>query len=124
MEKLKAGLFNNSAEFSISSISQKSDMVMIKASAQDAKTVTRFGAVEIWTAELETDIANKNIREGRKALKRGLDGVLKPGVKIQKISSIPLYYGDPKDTSKIIRDLDGVKISGTFVRGKFRAINA
>ena len=63
----------------------------------------------------------RNIKSGQSAMKRGLKVIAKPGVTLEPRTT-PIYYADPEHPGKIIRELNGEKVSGTFsINGRFVA---
>jgi hypothetical protein len=84
----------------------------------------RFGDVAI-TAQRPSDAdIQRNVEESRKALKRALPRLLRPGVRIYPKKDIPLYWADPDSPDDgLIRKLNGKIERGVFEDGTFKAID-
>ncbi len=61
----------------------------------------------------------KNIAAGQAAMRRLSKAFDKPGVNLEHKKGVPLFHADPDDPNILVRILDGERVRGTFVGGKF-----
>jgi hypothetical protein len=64
-------------------------------------------------------LLKKRIKDGQDALARGLQGILKPGVKLDLPDFIPQFSVDANDPTILIKKLNGKTTRGTIIGGKF-----
>ncbi len=83
-----------------------------------------FGAVTVKTAQPPEHVRRANIEAGQAALRRGLSALLKPGIKLERQKGGPLFFGCEDRPGWMIRELDGQKTLGRFIRGRFVAEKA
>lgn len=89
------------------------DLRMVKVS---------FGSVVVEVKAPSDTTIQANILDGQAALERAKSAFLKPGVKITRPRGKPIYFGSPDRPDVIIREVDGVRTTGRFVGGRFRAL--
>jgi hypothetical protein len=82
-----------------------------------------FGAVTFETMQPPERVLRANIKAGQEALRRAKKAIISPGVVLQRIKGVPLYYGCDTDPRLIIQELDGKKLLGMFSGGRFRVVD-
>lgn len=78
-----------------------------------------FGAVTVQVEAPPEDVIQANIEAGQAALRRGKAALMKSGVKLTQEKGIPFYFGCEDRPGWMVRELDGKKTIGRFVRGRF-----
>ena len=84
-------------------------------------TVT-FGAVSVSAVSPKVGEMRRNVTIGQAALARVVPRLVKPGVAVKTAVSVPLFRADPKDPSRLIREVNGKVATGKFVNGKFKVL--
>ncbi len=90
------------------------------ASTRGKTYKVRFGSVTIRGGAPAPATVKRNIALGQSALKRGLDALAKPGVKLPRSKGVPKYRADPNDPTILIRELNGRDERGTLADGEFK----
>ncbi|WP_423600867.1 hypothetical protein [Roseateles sp. MS654] len=88
-----------------------------------ASTVT-FGAVRVSAPAPKVAEIKRNVVIGQAALARAVPKLIKPGVVVKKLGSVPMFRADPQDPSRLIREFNGQAEVGRFVNGKFKVLSA
>jgi hypothetical protein len=65
----------------------------------------------------------RNVTSGQVALARAAPKLVKPGVTVKTLAAVPLFRADPQDPSRLIREINGNKVTGKFVDGKFKVLS-
>lgn len=97
-----------------------------KASASGGEWVpvsVSLGSVTIEVSRPPESVRRANIEAGQAALRRGKSALVKSGVKLDRQNGIPLYFGCEDRPGWMIRELDGKKTVGRFVKARFVAEN-
>lgn len=81
-----------------------------------------FGAVTVEGTPPPEHVRRANIEAGQAALRRAKRALITPGIKLPRQKGVPLYFGCEDQPGLLIQELDGTKILGKFVRGRFRAV--
>ncbi len=97
-------------------------LVNTSVAGSTVSTVT-FGAVTVSSATPDAPEFLRNIASGQAALARAAPKLVKPGVTVKRLASVPFFRADPKNPSHVIRVLNGETVTGRFVSGKFRALS-
>lgn len=92
------------------------------APAPGAETTMSFGSVTVKVIRPSAAVVQRNIEDGQAALMRARAALSRPGVKINRAKGKPLYFGSADRPDVIIREVDGVRTTGKFVGGRFRAL--
>jgi hypothetical protein len=87
-------------------------------------TTVRFGGVTVVTPKPAKEVVQKQIAEGERAASGLVRALSKPGVKIDKAASTPVFRADPHDSTLVIQRLNGKSTRGRFVGGKFVPVAA
>ena len=107
--------------------SMKSAAGKITMSTVNEKNVptskVRFGSVVVSTIGPKQTEMRRNVNSGQLALARATTRIVRAGVSIPEVSSVPLYHADPKESGRLIRELNGKLSRGMFVGGKFRILS-
>lgn len=64
---------------------------------------------------------SRNVGLGRDVMGKVRGRLLKPGIKL-RASRAPLFFADPSNPRRLIRDLDGKREYGVFENGVFRVL--
>jgi hypothetical protein len=107
-----------------SSASQIKRAAPKKGPLPPATVTTTYGAVSIVTRQPSSTELKKNLKESTVVIKRFGERIAKPGVKLPNLVGVPKFSVDSKDASLIVRDLNGKKQRGMFVKGKFKPVTA
>lgn len=86
-------------------------------------TVT-FGAVSVNAVSPKVGEMRRNVTRGQAALARAVPKLVKPGVTVKSLATVPLFRADPQDPSRLIREVNGKVVTGKFVNGKFKVLSA
>lgn len=84
-------------------------------------TTVRFGWAVVNAPRLSQAQISRNVEAGTKALVRAAPKISQAGIYIEVGSKVPMYRADPKNPTRLIRELNGKTSIGTFVGGKFKA---
>lgn len=82
----------------------------------------QFGSVSMKVKVAEFDERARNVDLGQAALKKMKPKLIKPGVKLRTRKDVPLFFADPADPRRIVRELNGERETGVFEKGKFKAL--
>lgn len=98
------------------------DKVVMKSPSRKGATesTVRFGSAVVSAESPQEVELRRNVNTGRAALARAATKIVKSGVSLPTIDSVPLYRADPRDPARLIRELNGRTTSGMFVGGKFK----
>jgi len=88
-----------------------------------ASSMVRFGSAVISADAPTRRDLQRNVTSGQRALARAATKIVKAGVSLRDVSSVPLYHADPKEAGRLIRELNGKRSKGYFVGGKFRVLS-
>jgi len=80
-----------------------------------------FGSVKVDAPKPAKSKVTRNVKNGQIALARAMNKIVKPGVRLNVEKGVPLYHADPKHPGQVVRELDGKRVIGRFVDGRFRA---
>lgn len=83
----------------------------------------QFGSVTVETLTPAKAEVQRNVKSGQSALKRVSSRMLKPGVVLTQSDDVPVYHADPNVPGRIVRELNGIAQTGTFINGKFRPVS-
>ena len=81
----------------------------------------RFGSVAMRVNADDLVERIQNVRRGQASLEKMTCKLLEPGVKIRARKDVPLFFADPADPRRIVRELNGEREIGSFENGKFKA---
>ena len=82
----------------------------------------KFGDVTIWAPKPSEAQVRVNVEAGTEALRRGLERLIRPGIKMRERKNIPYYHVDPDNSGVFIRRLNGVAERGILEDGEFKVI--
>ncbi|SHN02251.1 hypothetical protein [Rhizobacter sp. OV335] len=82
-----------------------------------------FGEVSVKAASPKVGELRRNVTIGQAAMARAMPKLVKPGVAFKTAESTPLFRADPRDPSRLIREVNGRVSTGTFVNGKFKVVS-
>jgi hypothetical protein len=99
--------------------SSKGSVLTCKERGNDAHNGA-LGSVKVDAPTLSKSKVTRNVRSGQIALARAMSKIVKPGVTLNVEKGVPLYHADSKHPGRIVRELDGKRVIGRFVDGKFR----
>lgn len=85
-----------------------------------AAATVRFGSVVVSAASPKQVELRRNVNNGQAALARAATKIVKAGVSLPPVGSVPLYRADPQNPARLIRELNGRTSTGVFVGGKFK----
>jgi hypothetical protein len=91
-----------------------------KDNAQSSTVI--FGAVSVNAVSPKVGELRRNINTGQAALSRAASKIVKPGVTVKSVAAVPLFRADPRDPSRLIREVNGKVSTGRFVDGKFKVL--
>lgn len=83
-------------------------------------STVRFGSVVVSAASLKQVELRRNVNTGQAALARAATKIVRAGVSLPAVGSVPLFRADPQDPARLIRELNGKTSTGVFVGGKFK----
>jgi hypothetical protein len=78
--------------------------------------------VSVNAAQVQPEEWQRNVDSGRAALARAVPKLAKAGVVLKMADSVPRFRADPKDPSRLIREVNGKVETGQFVNGRFRVL--
>ena len=67
----------------------------------------KFGDVTIWAPRPSEAQIRANVEASTEALRRGLERLIRPGIKMRERKNIPYYHVDPDNSGVFIRRLNG-----------------
>jgi hypothetical protein len=82
----------------------------------------KFGDVTIWAPKPSEAQVRANAAAGTEALRRGLERLIRPGIKMRERKNIPYYHVDPDNSGVFVRRLNGVAERGILEDGEFKVI--
>ena len=87
------------------------------------KTATlQFGSVSM-KVKLGSDHERAtNVGLGQAALRKMKRKLTKPGVRLPTKPGVPLFFADPANPRRIVRELDGRRETGFFENGEFKVL--
>lgn len=100
---------------------QATDALARGVAARKRAKIT-YGSVSMKATRAAEAALVENIVRGQMALKKVRKKVVKPGVAMRARKDVPLFFADPSDPKRVIRELNGKRERGTFEDGEFRAI--
>ena len=98
----------------------KESVLTYKEGCNDTRSIA-FGSVKVDAPKLAKAKVTRNVKNGQIALARAMSKIVKPGIRLDVEKGVPLYHADPKRPGQIVRELDGKRVTGRFVDGRFRA---
>lgn len=104
--------------------SAKVRKVPAKKSTPSASVKTTYGAVTIISRQPSAAELKQNLKESAAVIKRFGEKISRPGVNLHHLAGIPTFAVDTKDPTLIVRDFNGKKERGMFVKGKFKVLSA
>jgi hypothetical protein len=98
------------------------DLVREKVRRIRKGATVRYGSASMkWGAGQETALVD-NILRGQQALKKAKKKVVKPGVALRARKDVPMFFADPSNPKRLIRELNGKRETGVFEDGAFKAL--
>lgn len=91
------------------------------AKARGAGKTLHYGAVTLKVGLASAEERARNVELGQLALKKIKSRLIKPGVKMRPRRGVPLFFADPTNPSRVVRELDGKREVGVFDNGVFKA---
>jgi hypothetical protein len=96
---------------------------VMKGATKLGKSMTlTYGSASMRTTKEVVQQRAANIVRGQEALKMAKKKVVKPGVNLRTRKDVPLFFADPSNPKRVIRQLNGKRESGVFEGGTFKAI--
>jgi len=80
----------------------------------------KFGSYKVEAPIPKKSKVNRNVKIGQVALARAMSKIVKPGVKIDAAKGIPLFHVESEHPGQIVRELDGKRAIGKFIKGRFK----
>jgi hypothetical protein len=81
-----------------------------------------FGTTSVVVPPLKSSEVKRNIKAGQVGLGRALEKIIDAGIELEATKGVPLFHADPAHPGQIIRELNGKRERGVFVKGKFKTI--
>jgi len=78
-----------------------------------------FGTATAIGPAPDPEVVARYARESNEGLARALEAISRPGVVLDTPPGVPLFHVSPDDPNLIVRDIDGIRETGTFKDGKF-----
>lgn len=86
------------------------------------KATLRFGSVSLEVKVAHAEERARNVELGQTALKKMKRKLVTPGVRLRTPKNVPLFFADPTNPERIIREVDGLREAGVFENGTFKAL--
>lgn len=90
-----------------------------RADLQGTGTKVVYGSAVIEAVPPTPEQITRNVMEGRRAMDRLAEQLVRPGVDLVVAGDIPLYHADPARPGRLIRVMNGREDHGVFRNGVF-----
>jgi len=119
VQTLKPRLFKFKKKIAIARRKRFFPVSVAKKQTLDKDIVVSFGTATASGPAPDPEVVARYACESNQGLARALKALAQPGVVLDIPSGVPLFQVSPDDPDLIVREIDGVRETGTFKDGKF-----